>query len=214
LETFERQKVAAEKLRALHEAQATAQMQTQLTNTRVQAQIAESQGEADLARARKQAEQTVVVAEAELAKSRRQAEQTIVLAKAEAEQRMLAGRGESQRIMQTGLSEAAVLMRKIGSFGDPRLYALSRVAESLSQSTQPLVPERVFVAGGGQAGDGQQAGQGLLGVLIELLVAEKSGFLTAENTETARLKQFAERMETQALDSMSKNGQEVTVTAS
>ncbi len=188
-------------------------MQTELTNTRVQAQIAESHGEADLARARKQAEQTIVVAEAELAKSRRQAEQTVVLAKAEAEQRMLAGRGESQRIMQTGLSEAAVLMRKIGSFGDPRLFALSRVAESLSQSTQPLVPERVFVGGGSQNGEGQQAGQGLLGVLIELLVAEKSGFQTGENQDTARLKQFAERMETQALESMSKNGQEVSVTA-
>lgn len=214
LETFERQKVAAEKLRALHEAQATAQMQTQLTNARVQAQIAESQGEADLARAKKMAEQKVVEAEAELARSRRQAEQTVVLAKADAEQRMLAGRGESQQIMQTGLSEAAVLMRKIGSFGDPRLYALSRVAESLSQSTQPLVPERVFVAGGSQTGEGQQSSQGLLGVLIELLVAEKSGFLAAENTETARLKQFAERMETQALESMSKNGQELPVTAS
>src|SRR5262249_36800548 len=99
LETFERQKVAAEKLRALHEAQAVAQMQTQLTNARVQAQIAESQGEADLARAKKMAEQRVVEADAELARSRRQAEQTVVLAKAEAEERMLAGRGESQRIM-------------------------------------------------------------------------------------------------------------------
>ena len=35
-------------------------MQTQLTNSQVQVQIAENQGEADLARARKQAEQTVV----------------------------------------------------------------------------------------------------------------------------------------------------------
>ncbi len=204
---------AAEKLRALHEAQAVAQMQTQLTNARVQAQIAESQGEADLARARKMAEQRVVEAEAELARSRRQAEQTVVLAKAEAEERMLAGRGESQRIMQTGLSEAAVLMRKIGSFGDPRLFALSRVAESLSKSTQPLVPERVFVAGGAGGGDNQQTVQGLLGLLIDLLVAEKSGFQTVENTETARLKQFAEKMESQALDSMNRNGQEVTASA-
>src|SRR5262249_34474829 len=43
LETYERQRAAAEKLQALNEALAQATMQTQLTNTRVQAQIAESQ---------------------------------------------------------------------------------------------------------------------------------------------------------------------------
>src|SRR6202162_5521661 len=51
LETYERQRDAVEKLKMLNEAQAQATMQTQLTNARVQAQIAESQGEADLARA-------------------------------------------------------------------------------------------------------------------------------------------------------------------
>src|SRR5438270_6093642 len=94
IETYERQRAAAEKLRVLNEAQAQATMQTQLTNTRVQAHIAESQGEADLARSRKQAEQTVVQADAELARSRRQAEQTVVLAEAESRQKVLAGRGE------------------------------------------------------------------------------------------------------------------------
>ena len=49
--------------------------------------------------------------------------------------------------MQIGLSEAAVLMRKIASFGDPRLYALALVAGHLSHSAQPLVPSRVFVSG-------------------------------------------------------------------
>src|SRR2546430_7983062 len=97
-------------------------MQTQLTNSRVQIQIAESQGEADLARARKQAEQTVVSADAELARSRRQAEQTVLTAEADGRQRALAGRGEAQRVLQVGLSEAVVLLRKIASFGDPRLY--------------------------------------------------------------------------------------------
>src|SRR2546429_4404166 len=108
LETYERQRTAAEKLRLLNEAQAQATMQTQLTNARVQAHIAESQGEADLARARKQAEQSVVGAEAELARARRQAEQTVVTAEADSRQRVLAGRGEAQRVLQVGLSEASV----------------------------------------------------------------------------------------------------------
>src|SRR6185312_5255301 len=118
------------------DAQALTTMQTQLTNSRVQVQIVENQGEADLAKARKQAE-------AELARARKQAEQTVIMAEAESRQRTLAGRGEGSRVMQIGLSEASVLLRKIQSFGDPRLYALTLAAEHLAHSSQPLVPERV-----------------------------------------------------------------------
>src|SRR6185312_10123774 len=173
LETYERQRASADKLRMLNEAQAQAAMQTQLTNSRVQIQIAESQGEADLARARKQAEQTVVMAETELAKARRQAEQTVVTAEAESRQRILAGRGEAQRVMQVGLSEASVLMRKIASFGDPRLYALSIITEQLTHSSQPLVPERVFMAGAqGDSAGSPGTTSGMIGLLLNLLVAE------------------------------------------
>src|SRR5947207_1729214 len=60
IETFERQRAAAEKLQVLREAKARADMQTELTNSRVNVQIAENEGDAELARARKQAEQLVV----------------------------------------------------------------------------------------------------------------------------------------------------------
>jgi predicted Zn finger-like uncharacterized protein len=224
LETYERQRAASEKQRTLNEAQAQAAMQTQLTNARVQAQIAESQGEADLARARKQAEQTVVAADAELARSRRtaeqlvvaadadlararrQAEQTVLTAEAESQQRILAGRGEAQRVLQVGLSEASVLTRKINSFGDPRLYALSGVVEQLAHSSQPLVPERVFMAGGNSGENGQAGGtSGMLGLLLSLLVAEKSGFHAngnGETTEVAGLKEIAERLTREAVQSL------------
>lgn len=217
LETYERQRAAADKLRTLNEAQAQASMQTQLTNSRVQIQIAESQGEADLARARKQAEQTVVNADAELArsrrhaeqtvvaadadleKSRRQAEQTIVTAEADSRQRTLAGRGEAQRVMQIGLSEATVLMRKVSSYGDPRLYALALITEQLAHSSQPLVPERVFVAGG----NGESGGPtGMLGLLLNLLVAEKSGFAPISSAATGEFKELSERLSKEALELM------------
>ncbi len=187
IETYERQRAAAEKLKTLNDAQATAAMQTQLTNSLVQVKIAENQGEADLARARKQAEQTVVTAQAE------------------SQQRVLAGRGEGSRTLQIGLSEAAVLLRKIGSFGDPRLYALSLASEHLAHSSQPLVPERVFVAGAnGTNGDGHgpNPSQGLLGLLISLLVAEKSGFQLSETGGNQALKEFADRMTKEAMESM------------
>ncbi|MFO0937275.1 MAG: SPFH domain-containing protein [Gemmataceae bacterium] len=170
VETYERQRVAADKLRSLNEAQAVAAIQVQLTNARVEVQINESRGEAELARARKQSEQMVVMAEAELAKARRTAEQTVLTAEADAKQKVLAGKGEGQKALQIGLSEAAVLMRKVASYGDPKLFALSVIAEKLSNSAQPLVPERLFVSGDSS----KEAGP--LAVLMNLLVAEKSGF--------------------------------------
>jgi uncharacterized membrane protein YqiK len=187
IETFGHQVAAAEKLKSLNEAQAQAQMQTTLTNSLVQVRIAENEAEAALVRARKQAEQLIVTSQAQ------------------SEQRVLAGRGEGSRLLQIGLSEAAVLLRKIQSFSDPRLYALSLVAEQLSHSAQPLVPERVFVAGtngSSENGHAEAASSGLLGVLINLLVAEKSGFQVADTAATSALQEFADRMARQAMESM------------
>ncbi|MFO0908274.1 MAG: SPFH domain-containing protein [Isosphaeraceae bacterium] len=200
VETFQRQVTAAEKLKSLNEAQAVAEMQKQLTNSLVQVRIAENEGEAALARARKQAEQLVVTAQAE------------------SEQRVLAGRGEGSKLLQVGLSEAAVLLRKIQSFTDPRLYALSQVSQQLSKSTQPLVPERVFIAGGagtGSPGDGSSganAGQGLLGLLLSLMVAEKSGFQLDASTAPTDLQEFAEKMTRQAMVSMQAAAESVGTT--
>jgi uncharacterized membrane protein YqiK len=182
METYERQRAAADKLRVLNEAQSQANLQSQITAARVQVQVAEQEGEADLVRARKQAEQTVVSAEAALARSRREAEQTVVTAEAEGQKRVLAGRGQADAVTQVGLAEAAVLMRKISALGDPRLYALAQVAEQLSHSTQPLVPERMFVTGSDGHGGGSLAG-GLFGTLLALLVAEKSGIALADEVD-------------------------------
>ncbi len=231
LETYERQRDAVEKLKMLNEAQAQATMQTQLTNARVQVEIADSQAaaelartrrqaeqtvvmaEADLARSRKQAEQAVVVAEAELACARKQAEQTVVAAEASSREKVLAGRGESQKVMQVGLAEASVLLKKISSFGDPRLYALSRVSEQLSHSTQPLVPQRVFVAGSDGQNGHSGLSQGLVGMLLNLLVAEKSGFLPADGAEDESLKEVSDRMTREALTNMEEGNEPAVAVA-
>ncbi len=186
VQTYEHQRLAADELKKLNEAQALAQRQTELTGSQVQIRIAQNQGEADLARARMQAEQMVVTA------------------KAEAEQKTLAGRGESTRIMQVGLSEASVLMKKVASYGDPRLYALALVTEQLSKSAQPLVPERVFISGGTSAGSAEPASAGgLIAQLLQLLVAEKSGFApSGEAADTNGLKDFADRMSKSAMASI------------
>jgi uncharacterized membrane protein YqiK len=203
LETYERQKAATEKLRLFNEVQAQADMQQHLTNARVKAQIAESEGEADLARARKQAEKQIVMADAQLQQARRQAEQTLVLAEADAKQAQLNGQGEGQRILQAGLAEAAVLQRKVDSYGDPRLYSLAQLAGHLAKSTQPLVPEQVFISGGGGTGD-TQASSGVVGTLLGLLLAEKSGFRLPQS-DSSELKHLADRFTEQALATLEKS---------
>ena len=216
LETYQRQRESSDKRRELAEAQAQADMQTSLTNARVKAQIAESEGEADLQRAKKQADKQVVMAEANLAQARRQAEQTVVLAEADSQQAVLAGRGEAQRIMQVGLSEAAVLMQKVNSYGDPRLFALSHVGSELAKSTQPLVPERIFIAGGeglsrnggeGSGGNGpgdhaMGATSGLVGLLLQTLLAERTSFANGDTAELASLKELTNRLTREALANM------------
>ena len=124
-----------------------------------------------------------------------------MLAEADSQERVLAGRGESQKIMQIGLSEATVLTRKIRSFGDPRLYALQEVADKFSTSQQPLVPERLFVSSSPH-GDDSPLGSGMLGMLLQLLVAEKSGMQPLESTEASPVTELADRMTEKAMASM------------
>ena len=106
--------------------------------------------------------------------------------------------------MQIGLSEATVLMRKISSFGDPRLYALQQVVAELATSKQPLVPERLFVS---SSADGESSGtnSGMLGTLLQLLVAEKSGFAfntNAQPEDLASMNQAADQLSKKAMESM------------
>lgn len=198
LETFERQRAASEKLKLLNEAQAIAAVQVQLTNAKAEVQIAESRGEAELARARKQSEQMVVTADAELARARRQAEQTVMTAEAHAKEKALAGRGEGQKALQIGLSEAAVLMKKVTAYGDPRLYAAALLADRLAASAQPLVPQRMFI-NGANGETGSLAG-GPLGMLMSLVLSEKLGLGSmTDSPEAAELKAECEKLTREAM---------------
>ncbi len=55
---------------------------------------------------------------------------------------------------------------------------------------------------GGAAGEGQQGGANMLGTLIGLMVAEKSGFAISDNPEMASLKELAAKMTKQAIDAL------------
>jgi uncharacterized membrane protein YqiK len=151
IETYGRQEAAAAKERTLNEVRAQALKQKELTDSKIAIEIASNNAEADLARARKQAEQTVVTA------------------KAKSQELSLFGEGEGNKIQQIGSNEADVLHKKIESFGDSKLYALSLVADALSNSKQPLVPNTLLGAGGGDNNSN------MFGMLVSLLVAEKAG---------------------------------------
>jgi uncharacterized membrane protein YqiK len=156
--TFAKQEEAAIQLKELNDAQAAAVKQTELTQTRVDVDIAGNRGAAQLAEARQLADRDVARAEGE---SRAQE---------------LLGRGEAARVAQVGLSEAGVTLQKVRAYGDPRLFALNLVADRFAQSAQPIVPERLLVMGGGTDGADATAGSSnVLSQLMALLLAEKAG---------------------------------------
>jgi hypothetical protein len=173
--TFAKQEEAAVQQRELNEARATADKQTELTQTKIDVEIAGNRGEAQLAEAQ------------------RLAERDVARANGEARSRELLGRGEGSRIAQTGLAEAGVFLKKIRAYGDPRLFALGLVSEQMAKSQQPLVPERVLSMGG----DGARQ-MSLFGNLLALLLSEKAGLdLSKEDKKAlADLESLVDKMAT------------------
>jgi uncharacterized membrane protein YqiK len=147
IETFGKQEAAAEKQKTLNDAQSRALLQKELTASAIKIQVATNEAEADLARAKKVAEMTIVTAEADARKL------------------TVEGKGKGDAILSVGGSEAEVLQKKIASFGNSNLYAMSVIAESLSNSKQPLVPATSL----GGSGDNR----GVLNLLMSLMVKDR-----------------------------------------
>ena len=159
-ETYVKQQEAALQLRQLNEANAAAAKQAELTQTKIEIEVAANRGSAQLAEAEGLAKRDIARAEGESRASE------------------LLGRGEAARVLQVGEAEANVNRRKIEAYRDPRLFALNLLGKQLSKSAQPLVPERVLLFGQTQengAAASRIEGSGLLPALLGLLVSEKSG---------------------------------------
>src|SRR5678815_3196905 len=149
--TFAKQEEAAKQQVALNQAKAKAERQTELTQSAIAVEIAKNRGQAQFAEAEKKKKKQVTLAEGE------------------ARSKELIGKGESSRIAQVGLAEAAVTMQKVGAYRDPRLYALNVFADQFSKSVQPLVPSRLFISNtGDKTGEGQ-AGGSVLETLLTLV---------------------------------------------
>lgn len=167
--TFAKQEEAAQQQVALNQARARAERQTELTQSAIAVEIAANRGQAEFAEAEQLAKKQVTLAEGE------------------ARSKELIGRGESSRIAQVGLAEAAVTLQKVGAYRDPRLYALNVFADQFSKSIQPLVPSRLFISNtGGQSGEGSQTGGSVLETLLSLILSEKAGLNLQENSASAK----------------------------
>lgn len=154
--------------------------QTELTQSAIAVEIAANRGQAEFAEAE------------QLAKKQ------VTLAQGEARSKELIGKGESSRIAQVGLAEAAVTLQKVGAYRDPRLYALNVFADQFSKSVQPLVPSRLFISNAGGKDGENQGGGSVLETLLSLLLSEKAGInIPEENTGGSKpledfIRQFTE----------------------
>ena len=172
--TYVKQQEAAEMLKQFKQAEAAAAKQTELTQSKIDIEVAANRGEA------------------QLAESERLAKRQIALAQGEATSKEMLGKGEGSRIAQIGLAEAAVTLQKVNAYRDPRLFALALVAEQFSKSSQPLVPERLFLTGSNGNGEGEGLNSSLVGQLLSLLVSEKSNIgVAAEGVNTDALQAVA-----------------------
>jgi uncharacterized membrane protein YqiK len=158
IHTFAQQQEAAHQLKSLNDAKAAAEKQAELTQTKIDIEVAGNRGEAQLAEAQ------------------RLSRRDIARAEGESRSRELLGRGEASKVAQVGLAEAAVSLQKIRAYGDPRLFALNMATDRFASSAQPIVPERLLVMGGGGEGGKFDIGSSnVFSQFLTLLLAEKSG---------------------------------------
>ena len=158
ISTFAKQEEAAMHLKDLNNAKAAAEKQAELTQTKIDVEVAGNRGEAQLAEAQ------------------RLAKRDIARAVGQSRSQELIGKGEAAKIAQMGLAEAAVSLQKIRAYGDSRLFALNLVADHFAKSAQPIVPERLLVMNG-SGGDGKVdlSTSNVFSQFLTLLLAEKSG---------------------------------------
>lgn len=174
--TFAKQEEAARQQVQLNEARAKAERQTELTSSAIAVEIAANRGQAQFAEA------------AQLARKQ------VALAEGEARSKELIGKGESSRIAQVGLAEAAVTLQKVSAYRDPRLYALNVFAEQFSRSEQPLVPSRLFINNAGREDGESQTGGNVLETLLSLILSEKAGINMNEDSASSNpLKEFIQK---------------------
>jgi len=190
LETFEKQRIAADKERELKEAQAVAEQQTMLTQSQINIQIQENTGRA------------------ELQKAQQDAERVKTLARGDAEKVRLMAQADAEREARTGIGKAIAIEQQVAAYGGPQLQLAQDVMTKLATAVQtaqiPIVPQTVVNMGGSEGEGTGGAGSNAFGLLLTLLTAEKLGTPLVSATNPKHDAQV-ERMKAQILDSVTRD---------
>ena len=183
LETFDKQKIAADKERELKQAMAIAEQQTMLTQSEINIQVQENTGRAELQRAAQDAERvkTLAAGEAEKVKLMAGAEQARVkmLADAEATRIRVTAEADADREARVGIGRAIAIEEQVNAYGGPQLQlaqdVMTKLAQAIEISKVPIVPQTVVNMGGGEGGGEANASNDAFGLLLALLTSEKLG---------------------------------------
>ncbi|MBK9006797.1 MAG: flotillin family protein [Anaerolineae bacterium] len=128
IETYDRQEKAAVKERELREAEARAEMQTNMTQAELNIEIQSNQGKAEYQRSIQQASQIRALAEA-----------------------------EAEKVARIGIAQALATEEQVRAYGGPQFQVtqtvLNRFAEAIQQSKVDVVP-RVVVGADKESGSG------------------------------------------------------------
>ncbi|HEX2937462.1 MAG TPA: SPFH domain-containing protein [Ruminiclostridium sp.] len=165
--TYNKQKEAAETERALKEAQAVAQNQTSLTQSKISIEVAANEGEAIA----KKAEQ--------------EANKIVSIAKADAERVKLEGNAEAEKEAAVGTAKATAIQKQVEAYGGSSYRLTQEIADKLSEAIKeaktPVVPGTVVNFGGGQSGSSDT----IVETLLKLITLSKVG--VDIDTDTQRM---------------------------
>ncbi len=195
LETFEKQRVAADKERELKEALAIAEQQTMLTQSEINIKVQENTGRAELQRAAQDADRVRTLAKADADRVKTlaggDAERVKLLAEADAKKVKLMGEADALRVKliaeadaekeaRVGIGKAIAIDEQVKAYGGPQLQliqeVMSRLATAIEVSKVPIVPSTV-VSMGGEGEDGG-SNTNAFNLLMTLLATDKLTGLT------------------------------------
>jgi len=231
LETFDKQKIAADKERELKQAMAVAEQQTMLTQSEINIKVQENQGRAELQRAAQDAERvktlargdaekvrTLAAGEAEKVKLMAGAEQARVkmLADAEATRIRMTAEADADKEARVGIGRAIAIEEQVNAYGGPQLQlaqdVMTKLAQAVETSKVPIVPQTVVNMGGGEGGEGA-VGNNAFGLLLALLTSEKLGApIVPQATDAGRSAQVA-ALRASVMDGATRTAEQTTPAA-
>ncbi|HVR20094.1 MAG TPA: SPFH domain-containing protein [Polyangiaceae bacterium] len=188
VETFARQKRAAEEERSLREAEARANQQQRMTEAEIGVEVNANLGRADYQRSLQKAAEIRAMADAE-------ADRVRALATAEAAKVRALGEAEADKNARVGVAQAIAVEEQVRAYGGPRYQlvqqVMGRFSEAVEKGKIDVVPRIVLGGAGtnGSAGGGSNALEALLTLLLSERVGEPTVTLGERSAEATAVRQ-------------------------